>query len=286
MRGPPAVPPARADTAIAARKPIIFQGDEPLGPIRTLMAIGHVADFISSLPSKRIFAMTTRTSLLAFTAFAAVAMIAAACDTASAGVNSRWSGQSSSAGKSGGYGGAGAPIKVSSHVPGSTAGKVGNTWKPGSTGSTGKPGQMSKIECFRAPCNTGSSTGKPSQMGGKDWHPGQMGHYDPDSNRRPWQRPWNRDGGYGGYGVFPVPTETYEIPVPSYVSAPVEQPYVQAPMRSYAVAPVQTYAQPAAAPCTCLTKSYMQDGSVVFADNCTKEQAMAAPMQGPSASVQ
>jgi hypothetical protein len=38
--------------------------------------------------------------------------------------------------------------------------------------------------------------------------------------------------------------------------------------------PVDTVA---AAPCTCLTKRYLQDGSVLFTDVCTKEQAMATP---------
>ena len=33
----------------------------------------------------------------------------------------------------------------------------------------------------------------------------------------------------------------------------------------------------AAAPCNCLTKRYLQDGSVLFTDLCTKEQAMATP---------
>ena len=35
-------------------------------------------------------------------------------------------------------------------------------------------------------------------------------------------------------------------------------------------------------PCTCLTKSYTQDGMVVFADLCTKESA-AAPVDGRAA---
>jgi hypothetical protein len=241
--------------------------------------------------------MNLQVSTLAFAALAAVATGALAPDTASAGIASKWSSQTSSAGKFGGYGGSGAPIKVSSHVPGSAASKVGtwnpgqtgstmkpgptgSTMKPGSTGSTWKPGQTGKIECFHAPCNTGS-TWKPGHD--SDWHPGKMGGYDSGSKWRPWHRPWTGYG--GGYGVFPIPTETYETPVPSYVSAPV-QPYVQAPVASYVSAPVQRYAQPVAGPCTCLTKSYMQDGSVVFADNCTKEQAMAGPAQGQSASVQ
>ena len=31
-----------------------------------------------------------------------------------------------------------------------------------------------------------------------------------------------------------------------------------------------------AAPCTCLTKQYLQDGSVLFKDLCTKEEALAS----------
>jgi hypothetical protein len=34
---------------------------------------------------------------------------------------------------------------------------------------------------------------------------------------------------------------------------------------------------PAQAPCTCLTKRYLDDGSVLFTDVCTKEQALATP---------
>jgi hypothetical protein len=49
--------------------------------------------------------------------------------------------------------------------------------------------------------------------------------------------------------------------------------------------PVAGYSAPAVStpgPCTCLTKSYTQDGMVVFADLCTKESA-AAPVDGRSA---
>jgi hypothetical protein len=41
-------------------------------------------------------------------------------------------------------------------------------------------------------------------------------------------------------------------------------------------APVATQAPP---PCNCLTKQYLQDGSVLFTDLCTKEQAMATPAE-------
>jgi len=48
---------------------------------------------------------------------------------------------------------------------------------------------------------------------------------------------------------------------------------------------VGSYAAPVVStpgPCTCLTKSYTQDGMVVFADLCTKESA-AAPVDGRAA---
>ncbi len=51
------------------------------------------------------------------------------------------------------------------------------------------------------------------------------------------------------------------------------------------VQPVAGYSAPAVStpgPCTCLTKSYTQDGMVVFADLCTKESA-AAPVDGRAA---
>jgi hypothetical protein len=53
----------------------------------------------------------------------------------------------------------------------------------------------------------------------------------------------------------------------------------------YAEPIVGSYTAPAVStpgPCTCLTKSYTQDGMVVFADLCTKESA-AAPVDGQGA---
>jgi hypothetical protein len=44
-----------------------------------------------------------------------------------------------------------------------------------------------------------------------------------------------------------------------------------------AVAATQTVATGAAEPCNCLTKTYLQDGSVLFKDVCTKEAAIATP---------
>jgi hypothetical protein len=43
--------------------------------------------------------------------------------------------------------------------------------------------------------------------------------------------------------------------------------------------PVVTVPTSTPAPCTCLTKSYLQDGSVLFKDVCTKEAAVATPDQ-------
>lgn len=45
-------------------------------------------------------------------------------------------------------------------------------------------------------------------------------------------------------------------------------PVVSAPVASAPSSP---------GPCTCLTKSYLQDGSVLFQDACTKESALATP---------
>jgi hypothetical protein len=40
---------------------------------------------------------------------------------------------------------------------------------------------------------------------------------------------------------------------------------------------VATYAAATSAPCNCLTKQYLDDGSVLFKDICTKEAALATP---------
>jgi hypothetical protein len=98
-----------------------------------------------------------------------------------------------------------------------------------------------------------------------------------------WHR-WHRPS----YGSAYAPVETYTAPVyapaPVYTqapvyTAPVQTTYAPAP-QTYVQPTVQTYASaPPPAPCTCLTKSYAQDGSVMFADNCTKESAVAAPQQ-------
>jgi hypothetical protein len=45
------------------------------------------------------------------------------------------------------------------------------------------------------------------------------------------------------------------------------------------VGSVGTQAAAPSAPCNCLTKRYLDDGSVLFSDVCTKEQAMATPAE-------
>jgi hypothetical protein len=56
------------------------------------------------------------------------------------------------------------------------------------------------------------------------------------------------------------------VGVVEYDTAPVSAPVA-----------ASVVATPAAAPCNCLTKRYVDDGSVLFSDLCTKEQAMATP---------
>jgi len=65
---------------------------------------------------------------------------------------------------------------------------------------------------------------------------------------------------YRNYEVAPVITTTeVDAPVARVVSAPATQRVV--------------------ANCNCLTKEYLEDGSVLFKDLCTKEAAMATPAE-------
>jgi hypothetical protein len=56
-----------------------------------------------------------------------------------------------------------------------------------------------------------------------------------------------------------------------------------------AVRPIAAYAVAPAPTCTCLTKEYLPDGTVLFKDACTKEMAMNPPnieqAQGPEVQV-
>jgi len=65
------------------------------------------------------------------------------------------------------------------------------------------------------------------------------------------------------------------VPVPTYV--PTTPTYVQ-PAPAYTPAPVQPSASQN---CNCLSKSYLQDGTVAFYDRCTNETASTASQQPP-----
>jgi hypothetical protein len=93
------------------------------------------------------------------------------------------------------------------------------------------------------------------------YRPGRWGHWNHWSHWNHWRHwgyyhhRWYWPGyGYGVYGgLAPV----------GAVSGPI--------------------ATPTPGPCTCLTKTYTQDGLVVFADLCTKESA-SAPVGGTNSS--
>ena len=92
------------------------------------------------------------------------------------------------------------------------------------------------------------------------YRPGRWGHWNHWSH---WNH-WNHWRHWGYYRRWYWPSYGY---TPYYGGAtPVAA--VSGPV-----------AAPAAGPCTCLTKTYTQDGSVVFADLCTKESA-SAPVGG------
>jgi hypothetical protein len=100
-------------------------------------------------------------------------------------------------------------------------------------------------------------------------------------NHRPWPRPghWPRPG-YPTYTPSYTPSYSTTYVAPTYVAPTYAAPtYAAAPSYS---APAPSYSAPSQAPastCTCLTKSYQQDGSVLFQDTCTNEAAAAMPGQ-------
>jgi hypothetical protein len=68
----------------------------------------------------------------------------------------------------------------------------------------------------------------------------------------------------GGPVVIVAPSPVYQAPVPVYQD--------RRPVVTATSAPAVT-----TAPCNCLTKQYLGDGSVLFQDICTRETAMATP---------
>jgi hypothetical protein len=162
-------------------------------------------------------------------------------------------------------------------------------WKPVMPGTTqAGPNQPSN--------GNGQNGWTPASQGHGPWTPGQTANNQPCGYGcgNGWNR-WHHPYGPGSY-VETVPAYTppvytqapvyqapvYQAPVqttyaPPAYQAPVQTTYAPAP-QTYVAPTAPTYAAaPSPAPCNCLTKSYTQDGSVVFADNCTKETAMAAP---------
>ena len=85
--------------------------------------------------------------------------------------------------------------------------------------------------------------------------------------------------GSNGPVVVVAPPAVYQAPVPVY-QAPI--PVVTATNTAQAPvyqAPRPNVATTSTAPCNCLTKQYLDDGSVLFQDICTKETALATPDQ-------
>jgi len=218
--------------------------------------------------------INTRTSLLALTALAAVVTTALAPDSASAawGPGGMY-GQTPGNNSGGGFGGK--PNSAVMHpgpcVPGAhNCGAGGGSSPPGKpTGYPGKP-SGSTLECFRAPCfPNGGQAGHPiwNQGGqaGYPYHPGAR--WDGDGR---WHRPGSYWYGSSTYTAAPAVTTYETAPVQTYTSAPVQTTYAPP---AY-TAPVQPVASQT---CNCLSKSYAPDGTVVFADNCSKETATAAP---------
>ena len=210
--------------------------------------------------------MNTRTSLFALAALAAVATTALVPTSAFAawgpgGVYGRTPGNNSG----GGFGGKpnGAVMHPGPCVPGATnCGAGGGASSPGfpNGGQAGHPG------------------GWP--QGGQAGHPGgwNQGGYRPGDNYGSgrWGSGW-RPSYYANNGYWRRPT-SYWYGSTTYATAPV-QTYAAPPVQSYATAPAYvTPARPVvSSDCSCLSKSYLPDGTVVFADNCSKETASAAP---------
>ena len=132
----------------------------------------------------------------------------------------------------------------------------------------------------------------PSQNGGSNGgtlvscHPGTgctvTGNRDHDRDHdhdRDYDRDHDRDhDGYyrRGYGWGYQPPIMVEG-VPSAVAVPAPVQAVPAPVQAVPARVSAPAAQVVQAPCNCLTKQNLPDGSVLFQDICTKESAIAAP---------
>ena len=258
--------------------------------------------------------MTPRTSLVALAALAALATTAMS-PTSAAAFGGHFA-QGASANKGGGFGGAPNPAVThpDPRVPGATVSQSGGGMVgrfPNRTGTTPSvPNQTAGTPSANGQNGQGGwKTGMPSTTQTGANHPANgngQGGWTPGSQaggHGPWtqgQMASNQPCGYGcgnGWNRWHHPyygPSTYVETAPTYTPPPVytapvyqapvyQAPAYQAPVQTtYTPAP-QTYVPPAPSyasapePCNCLSKSYAQDGSVVFTDNCTKETAMAAP---------
>jgi hypothetical protein len=88
--------------------------------------------------------------------------------------------------------------------------------------------------------------------------------------------------GPAGPVVVVAPTPVYQAPVPVYQAPVPVVTATNAPTAPVYQAPRPNVATTSAAPCNCLTKQYLDDGSVLFQDLCTKETALATPDQLPA----
>lgn len=100
---------------------------------------------------------------------------------------------------------------------------------------------------------------------------------------QPWPPKKGDDDGDPKKGPIAVQLPPVVIGGPSVIARPVyvEPPQVATSTQpAVARAPVANTATPVAQePCNCLTKQYLDDGSVLFRDLCTREAAMATPAE-------
>ena len=79
--------------------------------------------------------------------------------------------------------------------------------------------------------------------------------------------------------VYQAPVPVYQAPVPVYQAPAPIVTATNVPTAPAYQAPRPSVATTGTAPCNCLTKQYLDDGSVLFQDICTKETALATPDQ-------
>jgi hypothetical protein len=221
-----------------------------------------------------------RTSLVVLTALAAMATTSLSATPASAWGGDRHYGEIPNNGP--GFGGApnSAVTHPDPHVPGATLPPSAGHQRPWATNPLSSAGGRNSSN---RPCDFGGCPGDGwshpwwrHHVWGPTGYPTQTSGY-PTAPAYPATPIYTQAPVYTQAPAYTAPTPTYIAPAPTYTSP---TPTYAAPAPTY-TAPAPTYtpapAQPVSQNCNCLTKSYMQDGAVVFTDVCTKETAMAAP---------